>query len=210
MNALTGISLWIALVTVIPGLVTLTVILGAIQLAAPDILAPYISEPQQISSWIWFAIAVTIMVLTQALGIILEEILVTFKLLGKDFKINKGLPNEKKYSVYEQHGRLYFLLARLNSEDDAHGHLQRTIAQYFLTNNTLTSFVIGVVITFILALHPNGAGISNEVILYLVFLVLCILLSYTVAVIRFREMAKSIWAVKKVKDEEMSRKKLSK
>jgi len=38
MNALTGISLWIALVTVVPDLVTVAALFGAFKVASPEML----------------------------------------------------------------------------------------------------------------------------------------------------------------------------
>ncbi|MGD2126405.1 MAG: hypothetical protein PVG99_10010 [Desulfobacteraceae bacterium] len=204
MNALTGISLWIALVTVVPGLVTVATIFGALKVATPGVLLKYATSPEQISVWVWTAFVVTIMVLTQALGILLEEILVNKRLLGSSFTVNKGKESEQSLSVYDQYNNLYFLLAQIRSDEDTQGHLQRAIAQYFLTNNTLVSFSISIIVTLLLALSPKGVGISIEVVFYTLFLIFSLGTSYVVAIIRFREMAKSIWATERARGQSPS------
>ena len=202
MGAFTGISIWITLVVVIPGLVTVSAIFGAFKVSAPVILDRYAESPAQLSTWFWTAIIVTVMILTQTLGILLEEILVRNRLLGRNFVINKGKKNEKIISVYEQFEGLYFLLAALRPDEDTQGHLQRTIAQFFLTNNTLISFSVGIIVSIILYRYFAIAKEPSDfyhTIIYISFLLFMLIVSYVVAVIRFREMAKSIYSTKKVR-----------
>jgi hypothetical protein len=201
-SALTGISVWITLVIVIPGLVTVSTIFGAFKVSAPVILDRYAESPAQLSAWFWTAIVVTIMILTQTFGILLEEILVRNRLLGRYFIINKGKETEERHSVYEQYEHLYFLLADLRPDEDNQGHLQRAIALFFLTNNTLISFSVGIVVSIILY---KFFAISKEpsdwyhTIIYISFLFILLILSYMVGVIRFKEMAKSIYSTKRAR-----------
>jgi len=199
MNAMLGISLWVALVTVVPGLVTVATLYGAVRIAAPDALVLILGGGATVTTWVWTGVLVTVMVLTQALGILLEEGLVRLGWLGSTFKPHRESGESEPVSVYDQYRQLYFLLAELRPDDDAQGHLQRTVAQFFLTNNTLVSFITGLLVTVILAFSAYGVGGSMSVVGYAVFLILCLVVSYRVAVIRFREMAKSIWAARKVR-----------
>ncbi|GGX40814.1 hypothetical protein [Saccharospirillum salsuginis] len=199
MNAMLGISLWVALVTVVPGLVTVATLYGAVRIAAPDALVLILGGGTTVTTWVWTGVLVTVMVLTQALGILLEEGLVRLGWLGTTFKPHRESGQSKPVSVYDQYRQLYYLLAELRPDDDAQGHLQRTVAQFFLTNNTLVSFITGLLVTVMLAFSAYGVGGSMAVFGYAVFLILCLVVSYRVAVIRFREMAKSIWAARQVR-----------
>ena len=199
MNAMLGISLWVALVTVVPGLVTVATLYGAVRIAAPDTLTLILGSDVTATTWVWTGVLVTVMVLTQALGILLEEGLVRLRWLGTTFQPHWESGESKPVSVYDQYRRLYYLLAELRPDDDAQGHLQRTVAQFFLTNNTLVSFLAGLLVTVFLAFTETGVGWTMSVVGYGLFLILCLIVSYRVAVIRFREMAKSIWAARQVR-----------
>lgn len=202
MGALVGISLWIALVTVVPGLITIAVIYGAFASAQVDGEAVSWLSLQVNNDWIAAAIAVTIMVLTQALGILLEEMLVHLRLLGsksQKITVSEGLylegEGEIELQPYREYAGLYILLSQLDDED-SQGHLRRTVAQFFLTNNSLVSFLAGLIISLALAFSvSNPAG----VLYYSLGLFLCLVLSYRVAMLRFREMTKSLWAVRTLK-----------
>lgn len=76
------------------------------------------------------------------------------------------------------------------------GHLRRAVAQFFLTNNSLISFLVGLVISLSLAFSVSN---STGILYYSLGLFFSLLLSYWIAVIRFREMAKSLWAVRNIK-----------
>ena len=190
MNALLGISLWIALATVVPGLVTLAVVY--LCLAAAGVEMPAVG-----SDWVMAGLAVTAMVLTQALGILLEGLLIKLGWLGgREQEVSAPDPGAPGRFVkvgikpYEQYEGLYVVLARLSGHDDAQGHLKRALAQFFLSVNTLVSFGAGAVLAFGLAL-----GRQAELAYLGLVLLLALGISYWVAIIRFREMAKSLWAV---------------
>ncbi|OGO20220.1 MAG: hypothetical protein A2Z15_01165 [Chloroflexi bacterium RBG_16_50_11] len=205
MTALTGVALWITLATVFPGLVTIAVIYGAFAIVAPDMMQ---GNPDIIafdSEWMWVAIAVTIMILTQACGILLEELLVTKRWLGPEERKIKifdqtvaGNLKEITLNPYIEYQGLYFLLVQLKESDDAQGHLGRIAAQFFLTNNTLVSYVIGIVATLVLAFTREPI-FPLPAVFYLCGLAVCLVLSYFVAVIRFRVMAKSLRSIREIK-----------
>lgn len=199
MNAMLGISLWVALVTVVPGLVTVATLYGAFRIATPDLIGLVLDNGTPVTTWVWAGVLVTLMVLTQAFGILLEEGLVRLRWFGTTFLPHQESGEHEPVSVYGQYSQLYFLLAELRPDDDSQGHLQRTVAQFFLTNNTLVSFLAGLLATGVLALSPYGVGITMSVVGYSLVLIMCLVVSYRVAVIRFREMAKSIWAACQVR-----------
>lgn len=194
MSSFLSISLWVALATVVPGLVTIAVSSYAVVISDADILC-LLGNPSILNSdWIIAGIAITVMVLTQALGILLEELIVKFRLfpgcnklkVPKEYK-KKG---EAKIDAYHQYEQLYILLAQLEEYEDSQGHLKRSAAQFFLTNNTLVSYITGIVVSLILWINSP----KMPLMIYTIALILFLLISYWVAVIRFRVMAKSIWA----------------
>lgn len=192
MAALFTVSYWIVLVTVIPGTVTIATIFGAFAYVDPDLLENLSINLLGFEEWLAFAVAVTIMILTQTLGILLEEILVRRKWLGRKKLSPQGT------DCYEEYSILYYDLAGMKKDDDAHGHLRRAITQFFLTLNTLISFLIGAIVAFAIAFlgKPQNTLVHNKAGIYIAFMTLCLILSYLVAKIRFREMGRSIWATR--------------
>lgn len=191
MGALFTISYWITLVTVIPGLVTLAVIWGAFAVIHPELLATFGQLLAVSSEWFGLALAVTAMVLTQALGIVLEEVLVRYQCLGRRPAV------EVKVDRYAEYGHLYATLARLHEHDDAHGHLRRTVAQLFLTINTLVSFSLALAASVVAyLLLPEQEQRLPNALAYGAGMLAFLGVSYVVAVIRFREMARSVATVR--------------
>jgi hypothetical protein len=148
-------------------------------------------------------IAITVMILTQALGILLERILVRNQWLGPEKRpltIPTGVDPcgvvEFTLEPYDEYKGLYLLLAELREDEDSHGHLQRALAQFFLTNNTLVSFAAGFVATLLaLWLVPNALHLGG--LIYLAAMTACLLVSFQVAKIRFEVMAKALWAARR-------------
>lgn len=203
MGAFLGISLWVALATVMPGLVTIAVVFCAFVVADPTIIYSDNNTFLIPSDWVVAGIAITIMVLTQAFGILLEELLVKLHLFPGCRQL--AVPEEfcsrgdNEIDAYERYDQLYILLAQLTEHEDSQGHLKRAAAQFFLTNNTLVSFLVGIILSLVLAFGDNARG--EYLVLYIIGLLLCLLASYWVAVIRFRVMAKCIWATHAVREE---------
>lgn len=144
------------------------------------------------------------MILTQAFGILLEKFLIDHKLLGPEkrkIEIPKGIdPHGKtKFTLkpYFEYQGLYILLAELRDDEDTQGHLKRALAQYFLTNNTLVSFLSGIIVAvMVLVFDFNvkyllGSGIFIIVSIFILFI------SYKIALIRFEVMAKALWAARR-------------
>lgn len=204
MGAFLGISLWIALATVVPGLVTIAGIYGALVVINPERFSPYLSKMGMANDWIWAGIAITIMVLTQALGILLEGLFVRRKLLGPEslnIEIPEGIDPHGETNVilkpYFEYQGLYILLAELREEEDTQGHLKRALAQFFLTNNTLISFLVGIIVAEIMVIvDPTLTAILKGGIFILILLG-CLWVTYRVARIRFEVMAKALWAARR-------------
>lgn len=193
MGALFTVSYWITLVTVLPGLITIAAVYGGVAFINPgesEALHLFLSG---LSDWILVPILISILILNQALGILIEEGLIRFRLLGR----NKIAPHS--INPYQQYGKLYFLLAKMSKNDDPHGHLRRTIAQFFLTVNTLVSFSLGILTAVVIIILEGTLYLSA--IGYSGFMLICLMISYPVAIIRFREMARSIWASDRVTGE---------
>lgn len=204
MNSLIAVTLWITLVTVIPGLITIAVVFGAGAVVDPALVA---RVDVQASDWVWLSVAAAVMVLTQAVGIILEGVLVGRRWLGrKPIRHDEHLLGTDSFPTgsidpYEEYDRLYYLLVRLEKDDDAYGHLERAVAQFFLTNNTLVSFGVGIAVTLVVvAVSVSVRGPTAAVLLsgglYAGGLMLALAVSYVVAVARFRVLAKSAWSLR--------------
>lgn len=203
MGAFLGISVWVALATVVPGLITIAVIFGAFVFAAPDQLRQDLTALANLSDWVVAGWAVACMVLTQALGILLERRLVRQRKYGDeeiDVVIAPGIDRhgvvEFTLHPYAEYDGIYLLLAELGESEDAQGHLKRILAQFFLSNNTLISFSAGIVTTLVL-LVSGYAQCLGGAWLYLAALCACLAISFQVAKIRFEVMAKGLWAARR-------------
>lgn len=204
MNSLISVSLWIALVTVVPGFITIAAVFGAVAVVDPD----YASVLNITSNeWIWGSVAVTVMILTQATGILLEAVLVNHEWLGpSDIPLSDGFegPSEtpgESIQPYDEYDRLYLLLVRIQEGEDAYGHLERAVAQFFLSNNTLVSFGIGIVTTvgllgISLVAQEFSFGVLSRSGLYLGGLVIAFSISYYAAIARFQVMTVSAWSLR--------------
>lgn len=203
MAAFLGISLWIALATVVPGLVTIAVLYGAVAMASPSWFQSGFPAAASLGEWVYGGMAITVMVLTQALGILLEGILVRNHWLGpeqREIKIPQGIDplGLTRFSLepYAEYQGLYLLLAELRENEDTQGHLQRALAQFFLTNNTMISFTAGIAATLLVMWRAQGANIAMA-LAYVAVLAACLVVSYAVARIRFEVMAKALWAARR-------------
>lgn len=211
MQAFLGISVWVALVTVCPGLVTLAVIYLSVALLRPEAMSGFLLDWKGLTEWTHAGLALTVMILTQALGVLLERVMVRRRLLGPEretVSIPEGIDPDgaRSYTLerYQEYEGLYMLLAELDEHEDTQGHLQRAVAQFFLSNNTLVSFAIGICVT--LALLIQAAGRAEAATLaelagsaYLAGLVAALVVSHEVAVIRFGVMGKALWAARRAR-----------
>jgi hypothetical protein len=93
------------------------------------------------------------------------------------------------------------LLAELREHEDSQGHLQRALAQFFLTNNILVSFTVGITVT-VAALMLRAQPPTAAALTYLATLIAFLLVSYRVAHIRFQVMARALWAARRRRLEE--------
>jgi len=204
MGAFLGISLWVALATVVPGLITIAAIYLAVLTISPDLLNSYSDQLKNLNDWVGSGIAVTIMVLTQAFGILLENILVSKKWLGsesREITIAKGIDPHGKIRFtlqpYFEYQGLYVLLSELRDDEDAQGHLKRVLSQYFLTNNSLVSFLVGMFFGILTFAHNPSVNSFIRTFKFLSFVSLFLFISYKVALIRFEVMAKALWAARR-------------
>lgn len=204
MGAFLGISVWITLATVVPGLVTIAVLFWAVVVVNPEWLATLRMPLEGASDWIWAGLGVTVMVITQALGILLEEVLIRQQWLGRKaiaMNLKQGIDShgmtQFDLEPYDEYQGMYILLSELKEEDDGQGHLKRCLAQFFLTLNTLVSFIAGILLTLaMLVLFPEQAR-QAEAIYYGLFLFGLLAISFKVAKIRFAVMAKALWAARR-------------
>ncbi|MEW5924841.1 MAG: hypothetical protein AB1746_12730 [Candidatus Zixiibacteriota bacterium] len=205
MGAFLSISLWVALATVIPGLVTITVLHGAYLIVNPNFLCPYVNLLAVESDLLWTAMAITAMVLTQAFGIIFENVAIDKKWYGhKDgikCEIEKGIDPHGETNImidpYAEYKGIYILLSELDENEDSQGHLKRCLAQFFLTNNTIISFLAALVATVILfACAPTKLTLIKATA-YFFLILFFLIVTFKVARIRFAVMAKALWAARR-------------
>lgn len=213
MSAFLGISLWITLATVVPGLITVAAICGGFAFIAPELFRESMAHLKDLNEWLCAGFAVTLMILTQAFGILLESLLVRKRWLGstgKIVKIPEGIDphglTEFTLSPYVEYQGLYLLLAELRENEDSQGHLQRALAQFFLTNNTLVSFGAGIVVAVLVMAYSSEANPARG-FLYLGTLGIFMIVTYRVAVIRFEVMGKALWAARRRRMGDKDRKK---
>lgn len=206
MAAFLGISVWIALATVVPGLVTIAVLFGGIASTHPEAVKNFAADLKGMNEWVYAGAAITIMVLTQSIGILIEGLFVRKRWFGptsKEVEVPQGIDplGVTKFTLepYAEYQGLYLLLAELREKEDSQGHLQRALAQFFLTNNTMVSFVAGFMVTMFLLFHHNPEQPSHIIIglVYLSALIACLAITYRVARIRFEVMAKALWAARR-------------
>lgn len=203
MSAFLGISVWVSLATIVPGLITIATIGGAFVIISPATLDALIYDLQGLSEWSYAGLAITIMVMTQAFGILLEKILISMHWLGsqeKEIDIPPGIDPLGTTSFmlrpYYEYRGLYLLLAELQENEDTQGHLQRALAQFFLTNNSLVSFGAGIATGLALFWYSNAVNIAAASI-YIGLLTICLMVSFLVERIRFEVMAKALWAARR-------------
>lgn len=99
------------------------------------------------------------------------------------------------YADAEYQG-LYLLLAELRNDEDSHGHLQRALAQFFLSNNTMVSFAVGIVGTlWHVVIAP--AQVLGAQFVYLFLLTACLVVTVKVVRARFVVMTKALWAARR-------------
>lgn len=195
-----GFSLWIALVTVIPGLITIASVAGAVWIFVPEIAGTVGVLENQLFA---LAVVAAIMLVTQSIGITLESLLTEYRLLGHE---SVEIPSEvagepTEVDPYEQYKLLYFTLVSMGPEDDPNSHVERAVAQFFLSNNALVAFGTGLVTTFGLASWSALTGTLTGPVLwsavaYVIGLAVFLIAVYHITRIRFRVMTKAVWTLR--------------
>lgn len=204
MAAVLGVSVWFALVTVVPGLVTLAVVWGAFAVVPRPV--PELSTSLGIGdTTLAVAAAVTVMLVTQAFGILLEErVLVPRRRLGRGpwtKELGPGIDplGETRFAIdpYQEYQGLYLLLAELRADDDTRGHLERAVAQFFLTVNTIVSFGFGLLATGALVAVERDAEATARGAVYAAAVLVVGVVSWQVAKSRFELMGWSLSATRR-------------
>lgn len=206
MGASLGISLWVTLATIVPGLITIAALYGAVVFVFPDFIKDHLGGIGSCGDWPMAGMAITIMILTQALGILLENILIKLKALGPEHEIIWIPPgidplgsNKFILKRYDEYSGFYILIAEFEESEGVKQHLERVLAQFFLTNNTLVSFSGALIFSVLLAfLYPQAWG-SPKFYVYLSSVFLALIVSWKVARIRFTAMTMFLWAVRRKK-----------
>ena len=203
MTAFLGISLWITLGSVIPGIITISVIYGAIVCTGTENNQSILEILQVTNDWIKTGIALIAMLLTQSIGILLEGFLIKNRLLGPEQRkvvIPKGIDpcGETNFHIqpYSEYRGMYLLLAELRENEDSQGHLQRCLGQFFLTNNVIVSFSLALIITIWRMIHIE-VDYWPVSLKYICFLIISLIILYIVSYIRFDVMTKALWAARR-------------
>lgn len=209
MSALLGVSVWVTLAMVVPGLITMAVVFGALETTRLGTSLITFAQQSPAGEWIITGLAVTCMVMTQAVGILLENLLTRLKWLGAEhqsLQIPPGIDPcgelHVTLSPYEEYQGVYLLLSELREGEDSHGHLQRVLSQFFLSNNTMVSFAAGIALTtygLIATSRLRPFGLT-----YLLMLSACLVITFLVVRIRFNVMARALWAARRRRLEDAS------
>lgn len=206
MGPFLGLSIWFALVTVIPGLVTVAVVWLAVLVVGYPPVDPFadwaLAHPA-----LAVPLVVTVIVLTQSFGILLEErLLVPRRWLGCRRRpavrhLGAGIDplgsTEFHMDPYDEYTGLYLLLAELREDDDAHGHLERAVTQFFLTVNTLVAFAAGIVAALALAVLEGSGAATARAGVYAGALTVVMAATWLTAVSRFELMGWSLSAARR-------------
>lgn len=208
MGAFLALSVWFALVTVVPGLVTLAVLWGAVQV----VIAPstdVVSASGLADATVALAVAVTLMLLTQWAGVLVEEkVLVPRRWLGYPDKDDPAVrevapgidPLGMTYFTmdpYREYEGLYLLLAEFRDDDDPHGHLERAITQFFMTVNVGVAFASGILVAVVLAAVERETSAVVRAAGYSAGLAVAVLMTWRVAISRFELMGWSLAAARR-------------
>lgn len=197
MNIFNTLSSWIILSLVLPGLVTLAILYILLDWIFLIDIGTFASET---SNWIGLSIAVSIMILTQTVGVVKERCLTNlwFRRIKpyrvKTFKHHKINASEKIYPA-GQFRHQYHLLLLLRNIDDPHGHLNRIAGQFYLSVNTSAACMIGLLV-FIVLWITDGWEASDGLFLGCLFLIYALTL-YLVR-IRYRILTEAIWLTKQL------------
>lgn len=198
MNVFNSLSLWIILATVIPGFVTIACLLLILKwvYALPEINFAGTGDLELA------AFAISIMLITQLAGMLLEKGMLRFytspreKIKPEDSPLTQELGLDvQSYTPAKEYRQLYLVLAAMRSSDDPHGHVERTAAQFFMTNNMLAScFIAMLVLVFMSGVMPYTPRVLPA---GGALLVLC-LLTFFATRIRFSTMCRSIWVARQL------------
>ncbi len=195
MTALFGISLWITLATVLPGLVTIFLLLTSFAVLQPTLLDSVVLTRLLETNLGTLAGAVTVMIFTQMLGILVERVWTRFPLYGPtmreidQFRSFEADQTEKdRINVYDVYRRGYNLLAVFGRDDDVHGHIKRVLAQFFLTNNVMTAVMIALAVSIAICVADRTL-LTGVAIGYFCVLVLLLGIAWFAGGIRIKTMA---------------------
>jgi hypothetical protein len=194
MNPFSSLTIWIVLATIIPGLITVACIFIIINWVFPLYSIVY----SQFNNWCGFSIIVAVMVVTQTLGILLGRILnKTYPKKTVGFKIANSTVEEVEIDTKDVFRSLYCVISNFKEEDDKHGHIQRIIGQYFLTLNSLVSYLLGFFIVIGLLFTPKGTY-TIRVIIFLSGMISLGVLTYITLRIRYCVLIESLWSIRNI------------
>lgn len=212
MGSLSSMTIWIVLSTIVPGLISIACVSVIIYFIFPD----YAVNISNLNEWIMLSLCVFIMILNQFLGILLEKTLIYLKMMPSRidydstielFKKNGNKSKNELLSLNnikweidtnQIYSNIYFIISQMKPDDDAYGHVQRIISQYFLTNNTIVPFLgssVFILIHLYLCGYYQISTTKTIEIILLFIMVLLSLISYFTARIRFCSMIKCLYSL---------------
>lgn len=176
---------------------------GAAEIVNPGAIENYLLTVPADLDWLYSSLAVSAIVLTKTIGILVENFLVSKRCLG---------PEIKKTAIdkdFDSYGETHILLNAYTEFEDRHllldipgrceadyGRLKCVLAKFFLANNTLASFALGIafaIVNFVINPSWHALGRSIE---YAGVMGVCLVVGYKIAVMRFNVLARSIWAAR--------------
>ncbi len=201
MNTFSSLTLWIILAIVMPGLVTISCLLVIFQWVYPEVGHSFYAIAM--NSWYEFSFIIAIMIVTQVVGIVQEQILNGLKLFPSQVELSAGAVKlakklkikAKRINPSEEYGLLYMVLAMLQPDDDKHGHIQRVAGQFFLTVNCMASYLIGALVALAMAIRH---GMTSETVMFLIAMLILYVFTFKAMQVRFTSLVSSLWIARHI------------
>lgn len=201
MNTFSSLTLWIILATVMPGLVTISCLLVIFRWVYPEVGDSFYA--MTMNSWYEFSFVVAIMIVTQVVGIVQEQIFNGLKLFPRQVELSAGAVKlakklkikAKRINPSEEYGLLYMVLSMLQPDDDKHGHIQRVAGQFFLTVNCMASYLIGALVALAMAIRH---GMTSEAVMFLIAMLILYVFTFKAMQVRFTSLVSSLWIARHI------------
>lgn len=201
MSGFLELSLWVVLAEVVPGIMSIGCLYGAYEMVNPGALESTLRAIPADIDWVWSGLVVSATVMTHVLGTLVEGVLVTKKWLGPEIQevdIPHGVASQEagssQLNPYSEFENRYVVLTLHDEHHANHAQLKRIFSRFLLANNILVSLGMGIAFAIVNFVISPSWHVFGRCIGYSGVMVICLVLTYKLAVIRFNDLARSLWA----------------